>query len=104
MKCCFTPFIFEGCNGRLTRIWRSGIILNAFFIGCLSQIILLFKGLQRGPSTTRNNKETNLAQVSSTEPAKYSKVSLIELHTYSKFKNDYDVKNHNCSKKSYPTR
>ena len=53
--------------------------------------IIVSKDLQRGPSTSRNNKESNLVQVSSTEPAKDSKVSLIELYTYSKFKNDYVV-------------
>ena len=45
---CFTPFIFEGCNGNSTRIWRFGTILNAFFIGCLPQIILLFLDYHRG--------------------------------------------------------
>ena len=45
---CFTPFIFEGCNGNSTRIWRLGTILNAFFIGCLPQIILLFLDYHRG--------------------------------------------------------
>ena len=45
---CFTPFMFEGCNENSTRIWRLGTILNAFFIGCLPQIILLFLDYHRG--------------------------------------------------------
>ena len=170
---CFTPFIFEGCNGNSTRIWRFGTILNAFFIGCLPQIILLFldyhrgvvnwdfigiseygvkiyenndalfknrfgnsifalttgvlfllliiftflsdmifknngifckcfsilcfpcpvvsKLLQKSPSMTRNNDESNLAHMRSTKPAKHSKVSLIKLQTYSKVKKVYAV-------------
>ena len=36
IACCFTPFMFEGCNGKPTKIWRFGTILNAFFIGCFA--------------------------------------------------------------------
>ena len=53
--------------------------------------IIVSKGLQRGHSTTRNRNESNLAQVSSTEPAKGNNVSLIEVHNYSKLKNGYDA-------------
>ena len=36
IACCFTHFMFEGCNGKPTKIWRFGTILNAFFIGCFT--------------------------------------------------------------------
>ena len=183
---CFTPFIFEGCNGHSTKIWRFGTILNAFFIGCLPQIVLLFLDYHRGVVTwdfsginvedgkmyesndalfksrfgnsifaltsgvlflfliiftfltdmifknkgifykcfsilrfpcpgnclecdtetiisqrvdtaekvrmaERNNDESNLAQVRSTNPAKESTVPLSKLHTYSKVKQVYVV-------------
>ena len=48
---CFTPFMFESCkiNGASTiRIWKLGTILNAFYIGCVPQIVLLVTDFQRG--------------------------------------------------------
>ena len=43
VSCFFTPFMFEGCkeNNQNIRIWKLGSILNAFFIGCLPQLVLL---------------------------------------------------------------
>ena len=48
LACCFSPFIFEGCNENSIRIWKLGSIVNAFFIGCLPQIILVFMDYYRG--------------------------------------------------------
>ena len=45
---CFTPFMFEGCNDNSIRIWKLGTILNALFIGCLPQIMLLCMEFYRG--------------------------------------------------------
>ena len=45
---CFTPFAFEGCNGNSIRLWKCGSIVNAFFIGCFPQIVLLVMDYQRG--------------------------------------------------------
>ena len=45
---CFTPFMFEGSKENSIRIWKLGSIFNAFFIGCLPQIVLLFMDHQRG--------------------------------------------------------
>ena len=48
---CFTPFMFEGCkvnNKYSIRIWKRGTVMNALFIGCLPQIILLFMNFYRG--------------------------------------------------------
>ena len=47
----FTPFMFEGCNINnqySIRIWKLGTIINAFFIGCLPQIVLLIMDFYRG--------------------------------------------------------
>ena len=48
MASCFTPFIFEGTKNNSIRIWKTGSVLNAFFIGCLPQIILLTMDFYRG--------------------------------------------------------
>ena len=40
--------MFEGSKENSIRIWKLGSILNAFFIGCLPQIVLLFMDFQRG--------------------------------------------------------
>ena len=45
---CFTPFAFEGCNENSFKIWRSGTICNAFFIGCFPQIVSVFMDYYRG--------------------------------------------------------
>ena len=48
LACCFSPFIFKGCNENSIRIWKVGSIFNAFFIGCVPQIILVFMDYYRG--------------------------------------------------------
>ena len=48
LACCFSPFMFEGCSENSIRIWKLGSIFNAFFIGCLPQIILVFMDYYRG--------------------------------------------------------
>ena len=51
IACCFTPFMFEGCKEKdaySIRIWKLGTIFNAFFIGCLPQILLLIMDYHRG--------------------------------------------------------
>ena len=48
MASCFTPFIFEGTKNNSIRIWKTGSVLNAFFIGCLPQIVLLTMDFYRG--------------------------------------------------------
>lgn len=47
---CFTPFIFEGCKEKDVnlRVWKLGTIVNAFFIGCLPQFLLLLMDNYRG--------------------------------------------------------
>ena len=45
---CFTPFMFEGCKGDSIRIWKFGTVINALFIGCLPQIIMLCMEFYRG--------------------------------------------------------
>ena len=48
---CFTPFMFEGSKGNEEyhiKIWKWGTVLNAIFIGCLPQIILLCMDYYRG--------------------------------------------------------
>ena len=45
---CFTPFVFEGCDENSIRIWKFGTVLNALFMGCLPQIILLYMEFYRG--------------------------------------------------------
>ena len=47
---CFTPFMFEGCkeSNQKIQIWKLGTILNAFFIGCLPQLVLLVMDNYRG--------------------------------------------------------
>ena len=49
--CCFTPFMFEGCNinsKSSIRVWKLGTVLNALFIGCLPQLILISMDFYRG--------------------------------------------------------
>ena len=47
LACLFTPFMFEGYKPDASkevysiRIWKLGTILNAFYIGCLPQCLLL---------------------------------------------------------------
>ena len=51
IACCFTPFMFQGCkqkDAHSLRIWKTGTILNAFYIGCLPQIVLLLMNYHRG--------------------------------------------------------
>ena len=51
IACCFTPFMFEGCKDKnipSIRIWKLGTIWNAFFIGCLPQIVLFIMDFHRG--------------------------------------------------------
>ena len=50
---CFTPFMFEGSKEteKNIRIWKLGTILNAFFIGCLPQVVLLAMDSYRGVTT-----------------------------------------------------
>ena len=51
IACCFTPFMFEGYKGNdeyHIKIWKWGTVLNAIFIGCLPQIILLCMDYYRG--------------------------------------------------------
>lgn len=48
LACCFTPFCFEGTKENTIRVWRSGTIFNAFFIGFLPQIVLLVMTYYRG--------------------------------------------------------
>ena len=41
---CFTPFMFKGCHQNdqySIKIWKFGTVLNAIFIGCLPQMILV---------------------------------------------------------------
>ena len=45
---CFTPFAFEGCKENSFKIWRGGSICNAFFIGCLPQVVALIMECHRG--------------------------------------------------------
>ena len=45
---CFTPFAFEGCKENSFKIWRVGTICNAFFIGCLPQVVALIMEFHRG--------------------------------------------------------
>ena len=45
---CFTPFAFEGCKENSFKIWRGGTICNAFFIGCLPQVVALIMEFHRG--------------------------------------------------------
>ena len=54
VACCFTPFMFEGYkvnnsqNTYSVRIWQLGTFINALFIGCLPQCILLFTEYYKG--------------------------------------------------------
>ena len=48
IACCFTPFMFEGNKDNSIRIWKIGSILNALFIGCLPQVVLIFMHYYRG--------------------------------------------------------
>ena len=48
---CFTPFMFQGCEEKgiySIRIWKVGTTLNAFFIGCLPQVVLFVMDRYRG--------------------------------------------------------
>ena len=48
---CFTPFMFETCkenDKKSIRVWKFGTILNAFYIGCLPQIVLMIMDFYRG--------------------------------------------------------
>ena len=54
IACAFTPFLFEGCNKNVPQskysiqIWKSGTIINAFFIGVLPQCVVLFTDYYKG--------------------------------------------------------
>ena len=48
LACCFTPFVFEGDKENSIKIWRGGSICNAFYIGCLPQILSLLMDYHRG--------------------------------------------------------
>ena len=48
LSSCFTPFMFEGAPQNSIRIWKTGSFLNAFFIGCLPQVVLLVTDFYRG--------------------------------------------------------
>ena len=49
ISCMFTPFMFEGSkDSDCIRIWKLGTMLNAFFIGCFPQIVLLMMDFYRG--------------------------------------------------------
>ena len=48
LACCFTPFAFEGDKENSIKIWRGGSICNAFYIGCLPQILSLLMDYHRG--------------------------------------------------------
>ena len=50
MSSCYSPFMFEGCKdgSNSVKIWEVGTILNAFFIGCLPQMVLLAFDYHRG--------------------------------------------------------
>ena len=46
---CFTPFVFEGNKeNHSIQIWKSGSVVNAIFIGCLPQIVLIVMDFYRG--------------------------------------------------------
>ena len=49
---CFSPIMFEGIDGPNknsgVRIWKLGSILNAFFIGCIPQILLICLEFYKG--------------------------------------------------------
>ena len=51
---CFTPFMFEGQalpnseNGYTVRIWKLGTFVNAIYIGCLPQCVLLLTEYYKG--------------------------------------------------------
>ena len=51
---CFTPFMFEGqklpnSENRCTiRIWKLGTFINALYIGCLPQVLLLITDFCKG--------------------------------------------------------
>ena len=51
---CFTPFLFEGYetnhqDGRYKlKIWKSGTIINAIYIGCIPQCILCITDYYKG--------------------------------------------------------
>ena len=54
---CFTPFMFEGqklanSDNRYTvRIWKLGTFLNALYIGCFPQCLLLLMEYYKGVNT-----------------------------------------------------
>ena len=51
---CFTPLMFEGQelanseNGYTLRIWKLGTFVNALYIGCLPQCVLLLADFYKG--------------------------------------------------------
>ena len=51
VACCFTPFMFEGCDVNKKyklRIWKTGTVMNGLFMGCLPQTVLLAMNFYRG--------------------------------------------------------
>ena len=54
---CFTPFMFEGQkvtnsgNEYNIRVWRLGTLINAIYIGCIPQCVLLFSEYYRSVSS-----------------------------------------------------
>ena len=54
MGSCFTPFMFEGQkvanseNRYTVRIWKIGTFVNALYIGCLPQCVLLLTDFYKG--------------------------------------------------------
>ena len=61
---CFTPFIFEGHESDSQqdryniRIWRWGSVINAIYIGCLPQCILVISDYCKGVYHWRFGKNT----------------------------------------------
>ena len=60
---CFTPFLFEGCKNNGTpntnsiRVWKLGTIINALYIGCFPQFVLLFMEYYKGVPEWRSQPE-----------------------------------------------
>ena len=49
IACCFAPFILEGSKeNKMITIWKFGSVLNAIYIGCLPQIVLIMTDFYRG--------------------------------------------------------
>lgn len=49
IACCFTPFLFEGSKeNKSIKIWKFGSVVNAIYIGCCPQIVLIVMDFYKG--------------------------------------------------------